>query len=67
MNIIISILIESWNVFTEVSIYMLFGFFVAGILYVFFKADQIKKYLGVGKIRPVVLSALFGIPIPLCS
>jgi uncharacterized membrane protein YraQ (UPF0718 family) len=46
---------------------MLFGFFMAGILYVFFKPDKIKKYLGTGKIRPVILSALFGIPIPLCS
>ncbi|MCK5312398.1 MAG: permease [Desulfobacteraceae bacterium] len=61
------ILIESWNIYLDVAIYMLFGFFVAGILYVFFKADKIKKYLGTGKIRPVILSALFGIPIPLCS
>ena len=33
----------------------------------FFKADKIKQYLGTGKVRPVILSALFGIPIPLCS
>ncbi|MCG8531340.1 MAG: permease, partial [Desulfovibrionales bacterium] len=46
---------------------MLFGFLVAGILYVFFKPDHIKKYLGTGKIKPVLLSTLFGIPIPLCS
>jgi len=46
---------------------MLFGFFIASILHVFFKPDKIKKYLGTGKIKPVILSALFGIPIPLCS
>ena len=67
MMIIYEILIESWNIYLDVAIYMLFGFFVAGILYVFFKADKIKKYLGTGKIKPVILSALFGIPIPLCS
>ncbi|MCD4743044.1 MAG: permease, partial [Desulfobacteraceae bacterium] len=67
MMIIYKILIESWNIYLDVAIYMLFGFFVAGILYVFFKADKIKKYLGTGKIKPVILSALFGIPIPLCS
>jgi uncharacterized membrane protein YraQ (UPF0718 family) len=67
MNIVYEILKESWHIYLDVSIYMLFGFFVAGIMYVFFKADQIKKYLGTGKIKPVILSALFGIPIPLCS
>jgi uncharacterized protein len=67
MTIIYEILIESWSIYLDVAIYMLFGFFVAGILYVFFKADKIKKYLGTGKIKPVILSALFGIPIPLCS
>ena len=67
MNIIYEILKESWKIYLDVSVYMLFGFFVAGILYVFFKADKIKRYLGTGKIKPVFLAALFGIPIPLCS
>jgi len=67
MSIIYEILKESWHIYLDVAIYMLFGFFVAGILYVFFKADKIKQYLGTGKIKPVILSALFGIPIPLCS
>jgi len=67
MTIIYEILKESWQIYLDVAVYMLFGFFVAGILYVFFKPDKIKQYLGTGKIRPVILSALFGIPIPLCS
>ena len=67
MTIVYEILKESWYIYLDVAIYMLFGFFVAGILYVFFKADKIKQYLGTGKVRPVILSELFGIPIPLCS
>ena len=67
MTILYEILKETWQIYLDVSVYMLFGFFMAGILYVFFKPDKIKKYLGTGKIRPVILSALFGIPIPLCS
>ncbi len=67
MMIIYEILLESWNIYLDVAIYMLFGFFIAGILFVYFKADKIKKYLGTGKIKPVILSALFGVPIPLCS
>ncbi len=67
MNILYEILMESWDIYLDVAIYMLFGFFVAGLLYVFFKPEKIKQYLGTGKIKPVILSALFGIPIPLCS
>lgn len=67
MTIAYEILKESWHIYLDVAVYMLFGFFIAGILYVFFRADKIKQYLGTGKVRPVILSALFGIPIPLCS
>ena len=65
MSIIFQILKESWAIYLDVAVYMLFGFFIAGLLYIFFSADKIKKYLGNGKIKPVFLSALFGIPIPL--
>ncbi|PIE62849.1 MAG: hypothetical protein CSA25_03150 [Desulfobacter postgatei] len=67
MGIIRQIVLEIWNTYLDVSVFMLFGFLVAALLYVFFKADKIKKYLGNGRIKPVLLSALFGIPIPLCS
>lgn len=67
MNIVFSILSASWQVFYESAFYMLFGFFVAGVLYVFIKPEIIARYLGRGKLRPVFLAALGGIPIPLCS
>jgi uncharacterized membrane protein YraQ (UPF0718 family) len=46
---------------------MLFGFFMAGILYVFIKPETVGRYLGKGRVRPVLLAALAGIPLPLCS
>ncbi|WP_394699449.1 SO_0444 family Cu/Zn efflux transporter [uncultured Desulfobacter sp.] len=61
------IFFEIWHVYLDVSVFMLFGFFVAALLHVFFKADKIKNYLGKGRVKPVLLSALVGIPIPLCS
>ena len=67
MNIIISIINASWQVFYESAVYMLFGFFIAGILYVFIKPETVGRYLGKGRVRPVILAALAGIPIPLCS
>jgi len=45
MNMVYEILKESWHIYLDVSVYMLFGFLMAGILYVFFKADSIKRYL----------------------
>jgi len=67
LKFIYDILMESWAVYRESAFYMLFGFFTAGILYVFVKTEMISRYFGQGKIKPVFLSALFGIPIPLCS
>jgi uncharacterized membrane protein YraQ (UPF0718 family) len=61
------ILSSSWHMFLESSIYMLFGLFCAGLIYAYVKTEMIGQYLGKGKIRPVLLSALIGIPIPLCS
>ncbi|WP_289021161.1 permease [Desulfobacter postgatei] len=62
-----NIILEVWHVYLDVSVFMLFGFLVAALLYLFFKADKIKNYLGKGRVKPVMLAALFGIPIPLCS
>jgi uncharacterized protein len=67
MNAVIGILASSWYMFLESSIYMLFGFFCAGLIYAYVKTDMIGKYLGKGRIRPVFLSALIGVPMPLCS
>ena len=65
MELMRNMLSEIWHVYLDVALFMLFGFLVAALLHAFFKADKIKQYLGRGKIRPVFLSALFGIPIPL--
>lgn len=61
------ILVASWDIYRASAIYMLFGFFIAGVLHVFIRADRIGAILGQGKFRPVFLSALIGVPIPLCS
>lgn len=60
-------LAAAWFVFLESSPYMLFGFFIAGLMYVFIKPEKVARYFGGRGARPVVLSALAGIPIPLCS
>lgn len=61
------IVYAGWEFFRESAIYMMFGFLIAGVVSAWIRAETINRYLGNGKVKPVVLSALIGIPIPLCS
>ncbi len=51
----------------EMAPYLLLGFFIAGLLYVFFPKERVTKYLGKNNISSVLNAALIGIPLPLCS
>lgn len=63
----IKIIFASWDVLLESSLFILFGFFIAGMLKAFIPDDFIQKHLGKGKASSVFKASLFGIPIPLCS
>ena len=66
-SLLSSIAWETLLVFYEASVYLLIGFFVAGLLHVYLPADLIARHLGRNDVRSVGLAALFGAPIPLCS
>lgn len=53
--------------YNEVAIYLLFGFFVAALLHIFFPESIIKRHLGKATFGSVIKSTLFGIPLPICS
>lgn len=53
--------------FNEISIYLIFGFLVAGVLHVLFPESLVRKHLGRSSLGSVVKSTLCGIPLPLCS
>ena len=61
------IIIDFWNTATEMSPYLLFGFFVAGILSVLVSQSLVEKHLGGRGLWPLLKASLFGIPLPLCS
>lgn len=67
MNIIYEFLKEIIFFFNEISVYLLFGFLMAGLLHVLFPESIIRKHLGSNSFGSVVKSTLFGIPLPLCS
>ncbi len=67
IEILLNILVESWNILQESAPYMLFGFFVAGLLKAFMSDDFVAGHLGKKQFSGIVKAALFGVPIPLCS
>jgi copper ion binding protein len=61
------VLFESLSLLEKMSPYLLFGFFFAGVLRVFFSPEMVARHLGRGRMLSVIKAALFGIPLPLCS
>lgn len=51
----------------EMAPYLLLGFLLAGVLHAFVPRTIYAKYLAANDMRSVMLAALFGIPLPLCS
>jgi uncharacterized membrane protein YraQ (UPF0718 family)/copper chaperone CopZ len=66
-----SYLLDFWNELVGLTIemapYLLLGFLFAGILYAWFPASKMSKYLGANNSASVINASLLGIPLPLCS
>ncbi|MDO4527950.1 MAG: permease, partial [bacterium] len=68
MDLCFIILQSIWNTLLAMAPWLLFGFFAAGILSLFFSPEFVSAHLGrkAGK-KAVWLSVLLGVPLPLCS
>lgn len=67
MNMLWSVLRESWHLLLESSIYILFGLAVSGLLRIFLSPNAVSRHLGQSRFKSVFKAAFLGIPIPLCS
>ena len=67
MNIIIGVVREAYVLLSEMAPYLLFGFFFAGILHIFFSTETIARHLGKSDMGSVIKASVLGIPLPLCS
>lgn len=67
MNLVLNILLQSWNILLESSVFILFGLIVSGLLRVFLNPGSVSRHLGQGRFKSVFKASLMGIPIPLCS
>jgi len=59
--------IETWAVFYQASIYILFGFLVAGAIQCWISPQSIYRLLGRRRFSSILLASITGIPLPLCS
>jgi uncharacterized membrane protein YraQ (UPF0718 family) len=66
-NILIGILTATWEVLLDASFFIVLGFIIAACIRAFISSESIVKYMGGNNIGSVVRSALFGVPLPLCS
>ncbi len=61
------VFLDFWGTIAEMSPYLLFGFFIAGILSILISQNFVERHLGGRGIWSVLKASLFGIPLPLCS
>ena len=67
LEILLEITKDFWAVLSEMAPFLLFGFFVAGVLSVLISPVFIERHLGGRGIWPVIKASAFGVPLPLCS
>ncbi len=65
MQIVADIIMETWNILLDSSIYILFGILIAGIMKTFLTTEQVFKHLGKGRHKSVLKAAFFGVPLPI--
>ena len=67
----VEILIKYWNeissLFLEMSQFLMLGFLISGLLYIFISKETIANNLGKPGALSVIKAAIFGVPMPLCS
>jgi uncharacterized membrane protein YraQ (UPF0718 family) len=55
---------DFWATIAEMSPYLLFGFFVAGILSVLISQQFVERHLGGRGIWPLIKASVAGVPLP---
>lgn len=56
-----------FSIFVEMSPYLLLGIFFVALLNLFVSKDFIAKHIGENNYLSIAKSAIFGVPLPLCS
>ena len=66
--LILDFIKEFWYLLNSMSVYLLFGFIMAGVMSVYISNEFVYNNLGnKGGISSILKSSILGIPLPLCS
>ncbi|MGM0607261.1 MAG: SO_0444 family Cu/Zn efflux transporter [Candidatus Muiribacteriota bacterium] len=61
------VLVEIWEILGQMSLSLIFGFLIAGILSEYINEKFIQKHLGKNSLMNSIKASFFGIPLPICS
>jgi len=67
VEILIKFAREFWLAVSEMAPYLLFGFFMAGVLSVLVSQETVERHIGRRGLLSVFKASMFGVPLPLCS
>src|SRR5215468_4417381 len=67
VSFLFDVLRETWGILEDASIFLLFGFLLAGVLAVLVPGRLLTRLVGTGKVRSVLWGSVLGAPLPLCS
>lgn len=64
---LLQVLWQTWNIFKQASLFLLFGFLVAGVIAVVVPEKTLARLFRAGKLKSVLWASTIGAPLPLCS
>jgi HflK protein len=67
IDFLLGVLQAVWGILKDASIYLLFGFLVAGVLAALVPHRLLQRLFGIGRVRSVLWGSVLGAPLPLCS
>src|ERR1700704_5549763 len=67
ISFLFGVLWQTWEILEEASVFLLFGFLLAGMLGILVPGRLLTRLVGTGKIKSVLWGSVVGAPIPLCS
>src|SRR5919199_5322277 len=67
IDFLLQVLREIWFILEDASIFLLFGFVLAGALATLVPARTMTRLFGTGRVKSVLWASAIGAPLPLCS
>jgi len=67
IDFLLGVLWATWEILKDASVFLLFGFLLAGVLAVLVPGRLLRRLIGTGQVKSVLWASVLGAPLPLCS